>query len=440
MAGVTHLFIVVSNYPFGFGEPFLEPELRFLADRFDRIHIITTEPCQQDDQQFVLPDNAEVIHTGRTYNWGQKLMNVWRLLFDDVVKEELRNIKEVSQGKISLGVLKTLVVSTMKSLRLQLKLDELVKHRASASDKVFLYSYWCSEYAFSIAELGKKNPQYTTLARAHGWDLYFERSAFDYLPFRLGIFNGLDAVFTISENGRNYLLAKFDQLIDSEKIVSSRLGIRMGRAKKEIHRRFRRFRIVSCSNLISIKRVDLLIRSLALIDDLEIEWVHFGEGVLMAELKTLAGQFLGSKSNISFDFRGRVPNWELINYYSENEIDLFVTVSKWDGIPVSIMEAMSFGIPTVATNVGGVAEIVLDDKNGILLSSDPKPIEVAQALVSVARMPDTKYMIWRNKAQEVWGTFYSAQVNYPIFCDKIFELGNRSSGQTSSEPVLRKIG
>lgn len=440
MAGVTHLFIVVSNYPFGFGEPFLEPELRFLADRFDRIHIITTEPCQHEDQQFVLPDNAEVIHTGRTYNWWLKLTNLWRLFFDDVVRRELKNISEVSQERISLGVLKTLIVSRIKSLRLILKLDDLVKHRSNSDDSVFLYSYWCSEYAFSIAQLGKKNTSYTTFARAHGWDLYFERSAFNYLPFRLGIFNGLDAVYTISENGRNYLLAKFDQLIDSERIVSSRLGIRTGRSKGEMHRRFRRFRIVSCSNLISIKRVDLLIRSLALIDDLEIEWVHFGEGVLMAELKSMAGQFLGPKANVSFNFRGRVPNWELINYYSDNQIDLFVTVSKWDGIPVSIMEAMSFGIPTIATNVGGVAEIVLDNENGILLATDPKPIEVAQALVGVARMPDTKYMMWRNRAQEVWGTFYSAKVNYPIFCDLIFELGAKTNAQNVDERVLRKIG
>ena len=40
---------------------------------------------------------------------------------------------------------------------------------------------------------------------------------------------------------------------------------------------------------------------------------------------------------------------------------------------------MSFGT-TVATNVGGVAEIVLDGENGILLSSTPKPEEVASAL------------------------------------------------------------
>ena len=160
------------------------------------------------------------------------------------------------------------------------------------------------------------------------------------------------------------------------------------------------------------------------IDDLEIEWVHFGDGVLMPELRMLAEKRLGPKKNIGFELKGRVPNWELLNYYGENEIDLFVTVSKWDGIPVSIMEAMSFGIPAIGTNVGGVAEIVLGGENGILLHRDPKPEHVADALKKVANMPDEQYNMLRSKALETWGTFYSAEINYPIFCKRIFQLAD----------------
>ena len=39
-------------------------------------------------------------------------------------------------------------------------------------------------------------------------------------------------------------------------------------------------------------------------------------------------------------------------------VDLFLTVSANEGIPVSIMEAQSFGIPVIATDVGGISEIV----------------------------------------------------------------------------------
>lgn len=444
MSSVKHLFIVVSNYPFGFAEPFLEPELRFLAEKFDRIHIITTEPCQHLNQHFVLPDNAEVVHPDPRVGTFSKLTSIRRLATDPVIRQEIRDIRDLDGSRLTFGKLKTLLVARTRALRLKRSLQELLNHKVRPEDQVFLYSYWCSEFAHTIAELTDENPAYTSFSRAHGWDLYYERSAYDYLPMRKAIFNGLDAIFTISENGRNYLLAKFKEQVNESKFIQSRLGIRKREKKTEIHRRFRRFRIVSCSNLISIKRVDLLIRSLERIDDLEIEWVHFGDGVLMSELRMLAEKQLGPKKNISFKLKGRVPNWELLNYYGENEIDLFITVSKWDGIPVSIMEAMSFGIPTVGTNVGGIAEIVLNGQNGILLNRDPKPDEVASALKEVANMPDDQYNLLRSKAQETWGTFYSAEINYPIFCERIFRLSDskRKIHQMDfdEKSPLRKVG
>jgi len=363
MPSADHLFIIASNYPYGFSEPFLEAEMRYLATRFDHIHIVTTEPCVMADQHFVLPSNAEVSHANINIPWVVKLINIWRFFSDKVIREEMSGIREIYGGRLTIGKLKTLLVARLRALSLYNNLKEKIGLYTHSSDRVFLYSYWCSEFAHSLALVKKEEPNITAFTRAHGWDLYFERSKYDYLPLRMSIFETLDAIFPISENGRNYLLSKFDQQIDESKVVSSRLGINTGMKNDVLHRRFRKFRIVSCSNLISIKRVDLLVRSLARINDLEISWIHFGEGDQMIELQLLTQKLLSPKKNITFEFRGRVPNWELLSFYAENEIDLFVTVSKWDGIPVSIMEAMSFGIPTVATNVGGVSEIVLNDEN-----------------------------------------------------------------------------
>jgi len=363
MPSADHLFIIASNYPYGFSEPFLEAEMRYLATRFDHIHIVTTEPCVMADQHFVLPSNAEVSHANINIPWVVKLINIWRFFSDKVIREEMSGIREIYGGRLTIGKLKTLLVARLRALSLYNNLKEKIGLYTHSSDRVFLYSYWCSEFAHSLALVKKEEPNITAFTRAHGWDLYFERSKYDYLPLRMSIFETLDAIFPISENGRNYLLSKFDQQIDESKVVSSRLGINTGMKNDVLHRRFRKFRIVSCSNLISIKRVDLLVRSLARINDLEISWIHFGEGDQMIELQLLTQKLLSPKKNITFEFRGRVPNWELLSFYAENEIDLFVTVSKWDGIPVSLMEAMSFGIPTVATNVGGVSEIVLNDEN-----------------------------------------------------------------------------
>jgi glycosyltransferase involved in cell wall biosynthesis len=48
--------------------------------------------------------------------------------------------------------------------------------------------------------------------------------------------------------------------------------------------------------------------------------------------------------------------------------DLFLLISKWEGFPLSILEAMSMKLPIIASNVGGVNEQVIDEQNGFLVA------------------------------------------------------------------------
>lgn len=50
--------------------------------------------------------------------------------------------------------------------------------------------------------------------------------------------------------------------------------------------------------------------------------------------------------------------------------DLFMLPSNYEGLPMVILEAMSFGKPVVASNVGGISEIVENDKNGYTVEND----------------------------------------------------------------------
>lgn len=59
-------------------------------------------------------------------------------------------------------------------------------------------------------------------------------------------------------------------------------------------------------------------------------------------------------------FMGSLPNAGAYNEYA----DLFMLPSNYEGLPMTIIEAMSFGKPVVASNVGGISEIVKDDVNG----------------------------------------------------------------------------
>ena len=63
---------------------------------------------------------------------------------------------------------------------------------------------------------------------------------------------------------------------------------------------------------------------------------------------------------------GHYPNEELLRYYGSNHVDLFINTSSTEGVPVSIMEAQSFGIPVIATDTGGVKEVVTEGTGSLL--------------------------------------------------------------------------
>ena len=51
-----------------------------------------------------------------------------------------------------------------------------------------------------------------------------------------------------------------------------------------------------------------------------------------------------------------------------NNADVYILPSYSEGLPISILEAMSYKMPIIATNVGGIPEIVLNSQNGYLIT------------------------------------------------------------------------
>lgn len=412
--------VVCSNFPFGFGEPFLEVELDYLKSRFDKITICTTGKSD-DVKQFEVSEDISLVALDVEPSLLEKLTSIWRLVFDNEVRSELNTISQDYHGSITWGKIKTLLVSRLRSKKIKQEIER--KALDDSGSKLFLYSYWTDDAALAVAHLKRERSKTTAFSRLHGWDLYFERSHYHYLPFRKLIFNGLDAVFAISENGRNYLLSHFSSIINEGRIYQSRLGIKTVGKLKEHTRDFRTFKLISCSNLIPIKRVHLIIEALAKVERMEIDWTHFGDGPERSSIEALCADKLDQKENITYHLPGRIPNWKVLEYYSTHMVDLFISLSRYDGIPVSIMEAMSFGIPAIATDVGGVSEIVINDKTGFLLDQEVDPNDVSEVIVNLASLKEDRYNSMRAEAQNIWGTFYSADINYPDFCDRVLALG-----------------
>jgi len=66
--------------------------------------------------------------------------------------------------------------------------------------------------------------------------------------------------------------------------------------------------------------------------------------------------------------------------------DIFCLASHYEGLPIALMEALALGLPVVATDVGGVAELVTNGQEGVLVAP-AQPAQLAEALVSLALDP-----------------------------------------------------
>jgi glycosyltransferase involved in cell wall biosynthesis len=75
-----------------------------------------------------------------------------------------------------------------------------------------------------------------------------------------------------------------------------------------------------------------------------------------------------------FHFLGKVSNI----YNALNLMDIFVLPSKWEGLPISILEAMAFKVPVIAADVGGISEVLKSGQTGLLISpNDPVALQGA---------------------------------------------------------------
>ena len=254
------------------------------------------------------------------------------------------------------------------------------------------------------------------MCRAHGYDLYEERNISNYIPMRSVLLNEVDYVFPCSEYGVKYIKNKYR--IGKAQVDVRYLGTK-DHGEKEFSSGKEPLSILSCSNVLKVKRIDKIIDALSLMKDIPIEWTHFGDGELMDEIREYAKEKLGS--NVKVSFAGNIANTELMKRYAAKDFYVLLNVSSSEGLPVSVMEAMSFGIPCIATDVGGTGEIVKND-HGTLISKDATAGDIEEAIRAVYNMNENDYQTLRHKARRYWENHFDSNNNYHDFLEELISL------------------
>ena len=72
---------------------------------------------------------------------------------------------------------------------------------------------------------------------------------------------------------------------------------------------------------------------------------------------------------------------------------MFVSLSQYEGQPIALIEAMAYGLPVIATNVGALPEFIQHAKNGFLLNFPPNKKELVDLITSLLENPDSSTKI-----------------------------------------------
>lgn len=396
------LLLLTASYPFDSGEEFLENELRF-SRGFDKIMICPCGLKENSLQTRTLPESVECVCAKRIPIGRSKYGTLLRL---PCVRSEL--LRLVRTGKFSIArTHETLFfMKNAMSIFHALKLEESIQ----VADDVTIYSYWFYDAAAAGALLAEylraKGKKVKLVSRAHGFDVHEDRSPLKYLPMRDFLMKSVETVFPCSEEGAKTLRNHFPQF--AGKVHVSHLGT-CDRGSRSGNRTG--FHLVSCSYVVPVKRLHLIAEALKKAD-FPVRWTHIGSGPLAPRLKELAGTL---PSCVRAEFPGAMKNADVLNFYQKQDVTVFVNVSSSEGIPVSIMEACSFGIPVIATDVGGTSEIVKDKENGFLLRADFAPEELLQALNRIRSMNGEDYEKLCKNSRSIWENSFSAERNYPEF-------------------------
>lgn len=425
------LILLTNYYPYFKGEEYLESEIQYLSQSFDRIIIIATMIGNDEKPTRQLPENTSAYASGVAHSLRGKA----KMILRNFIPASREMKASASQDDYGRG-LKKLYATYFEARTMTIYpsiCQILEKENIKSTGSVIIYSYWLYITARLAVQLKLDYFQDRipyTLSRAHRYDVDEEASALKFLPFRLYLLKSLDAIHPVSSYHESFLKNKYPAFAD--KVSRRALGVNAPSITFE-ERTSLPFdqTIVSVSAMRKVKRIDLLIEALSLLaknyPDLKFKWVHFGAGGDFERMKKLASKKLPSDK---YELKGHRPNTELQQWYEQNKPKVFVNVSTSEGVPVSIMEACSYGIPVLATDAGGNSDIVKDHVNGRLLPIELSKEQLAKTLHELLTADEESIRMMSNQAYNTWLHDFNAEKLYRAFSAEL--LNRASTGMTES--------
>jgi|MDTC01.3.fsa_nt_gb glycosyltransferase involved in cell wall biosynthesis len=338
---------------------FIEDEIKMLSETFDYINIIPLKWDSKFKENYINKENLNY-----DFSLSQSLFKIktiikilFKIIFCKILWHEIFKIKKKKILKKISIILKERILAENTYLWVKNKKKEI-------PNKEIFYSYWSNHTLLSFYLLKKENIINKCFARTLGSDLNGFIPNDDFVAFKKLKFQMLDFLIILNEGQRKKL--KTEKLINDDKVIKCYQGINL-QIFKEKQKLDKKIHILSCGQLIYVKNTLQIVNFIQAFSkvakDYEIIYTCIGSGPDFVNVKKAAELKL---KHIKFNLIEKVPN--LIDFLKKNQIDLYINLSRSEGMSFAVMEAMSFSIPIICSKIPGNTEIV-NNSNGYVLHS-----------------------------------------------------------------------
>lgn len=410
-------------FPFGNGEQFLEAELAVLASYFDRIVLVPTDVRGVGGPVRDVPSNTIVLGVTRKGRLAT------------AIRQAALHPLQTAQALLGALRARTNVGGKVQELRFRMtartRANETWRQLVAAVDdrsSAVFYAYWLDLPAAIAIDVRSRAPKFVDvpiIARAHGFDVYTERRASNYLAQRDYILGGVSRVYSVSRAGRDYIQHRWPDY--REKVSIAPLGTAVAINPRNAAQSA--MRLVSCSFVVPVKRLELLIDALAEIRSRgrQVHWSHIGpvDTPYANEVRQRAEKILDAST---FKFVGELDSVGVRTWYARNPASAFINVSASEGVPVSIMEGLAQGLPILATDVGGNSE-TFDLSMGMfdgLLPAEATAGEIADRIETLLDSDPCVYRGYVDASFAHWKRMWSSDANYAAFASGLLKVSHQS--------------
>ena len=395
------LIYFTAFYPYGIGEEWKYHELKALTKCFKSILVV---PTSDGGDTSIRKPNIKGVDYHEPLMIRQESRSILHKIFKVLTSPSVLSfLKELV--RIPCKTTKTIFGWLNSSYQITRYLEHpFFKSLEMSNDPCILYFFWGRGTSEIVPFLRNKN--LITVIKFHRFDLYNHLYPGNYIPYQTLQIKKSDLLLPISHSGQEYFNSAFSEMVN--KVVVSPLGTEhKGMAFSSDDGILR---IVSCSLIKKVKRIDLMAKAIGSIpSNIEVIWTHIGDGSKeeKAKLESITQFF---PKHIHVTMTGFVKSEEVKSYYVDQKVDLFLNSSSSEGIPVSIMEAYSCGIPAIAGDVGGVKEVV-NDENGTLLPEGFTASQLCTAILEFYGLSDWEKQKKRDAAFRTFRAKFEAETN-----------------------------